>query len=141
MSQLKLTTRGHYAVMAMVELAKTAQDQPAPLSNIADKSNISLSYLEQLIAGLRRHNLVKSHRGPGGGYLLARPASEIIVADILIAAEDNEPAKRGAANKRQPHSCERTHVLWKHIGRQLYDFLKDISLADVLHGKMEQKAN
>lgn len=130
---VKLTTRGRYAIMAMVELAKNGEEKPTPLSDIADKGNISLSYLEQLIAGLRRQKLVKSYRGPGGGYSLAKPASDIMVSDILIAAEDSTPAKRNSKNETsKAGQCEITNKLWDHIGHILYNTLSGLSLAQLL---------
>ncbi len=131
---VKLTTRGRYAVMAMVELAKHKEADPVPLAGIAEKNNISLSYLEQLIAGLRRHDLVKSYRGPGGGYILSRPAQEILISDILIAAEDSTPAKRSEKNNFDRNTnCEETDKLWDNIGALLHNALKKVSLADVLN--------
>ena len=130
---LKLTTRGRYAIMAMVELGKRTGPDPAPLIEVAKRGNISLSYLEQLIAGLRRQGLVKSSRGPGGGYALAKPASEISVPAILMAAEDSTPAKRTLRKSDKKSSdCEYTEALWDYIGETLYDSLKGISLQNVL---------
>ena len=130
---VKLTTRGRYAIMAMVELAEQNSETPLPLSAIAEKGNISLSYLEQLIAGLRRNGLVKSHRGPGGGYKLGKDTSEIFIADILIAAEDSTPAKRNANNdEAKTDNSPVTKTLWSHIGSVLYENLKGITLADAM---------
>jgi len=134
---IKLTTRGRYAIMAMVELARMPQGTPVPLAEIAEKGNISLSYLEQLIAGLRKHDLVKSYRGPGGGYMIDRPLSEILVADILMAAEDSTPAKRSEQQKdRRDITCENTHALWDHIGELLHVTLRRISLEDVIQKRI-----
>lgn len=134
---LKLTTRGRYAIMAMVELGKRTGSDPAPLVEVAKRGNISLSYLEQLIAGLRRQGLVKSYRGPGGGYALAKPAEEISVPDILIAAEDSTPAKRilQKGDKKSP-DCDYTENLWYYIGETLYASLSGITLQDVLDRKI-----
>jgi Rrf2 family transcriptional regulator, iron-sulfur cluster assembly transcription factor len=133
---VKLTTRGRYAVMAMVELGKNGEGKPMPLSEIAKNGDISLSYLEQLIAGLRRQGLVKSYRGPGGGYCLTKPTTDILVSDILIAAEDSTPAKRNAGNDEEKTShCPHTQDLWSTIGEILFVSLKHISLADVLKNK------
>ena len=135
---LKLTTRGQYAVMAMVELAKNqAQNKPVPLSDIAQNAKISLSYLEQLIAGLRRHGLVKSCRGPGGGYTLARPLNEIAVSEILCAAEDSTPAKRANQSEYRTNNCEHTNMLWHHIGEFLNVTLNTITLKDVVEKRIE----
>lgn len=136
MNELKITPRGRYALTTMIELTKATNDRPIPLSSIADKSNISLSYLEQLVTGLRRKGLVKSYRGPGGGYILACDPSKIFIADILIAAEDNEPAKRKAANDQKASNCKKTNALWAYVGTQLYSLLKNVSLADLLNGNI-----
>ena len=132
-TSVKLTTRGRYAIMAMVELGKRTGSEPAPLVEVAKRGNISLSYLEQLIAGLRRQGLVKSYRGPGGGYALAKPADEITVPAILIAAEDSTPAKRiQQKGEKKSSDCEYTENLWNHIGETLYASLSDVTLQNVL---------
>jgi Rrf2 family iron-sulfur cluster assembly transcriptional regulator len=133
MGEIKLTTRGKYAVMAMVELSNYNSSSPVPLSEIAKNSNISLSYLEQLIAALRRNNLVKSHRGPCGGYMLARKPSEITVSQILHAAEQSLPAKRPAANNNIKN--EATRYLWSDIDHILDVCLARVTLADVIDRK------
>lgn len=137
--KLKLTTRGRYAVMAMVELGQRDARDPVPLLEIADSGNISLSYLEQLFAGLRRNGLVKSYRGPGGGYVLARAPSAIMVSDILDSAEDCAPAMRSArGNGRgsEPAVNRQTQDLWNHIGGILYASLSHVTLEDVISGQL-----
>ncbi|MBU0799579.1 MAG: Rrf2 family transcriptional regulator [Alphaproteobacteria bacterium] len=135
-NKLKLTSRGRHAVMAMVELAKHGQDNPVPLSEIASAATISISYLEQLFAGLRRNGLVRSYRGPGGGYILARPAQDITVSDILISAEDSLPAKRAAnSNETEEGGNVQTIALMSHISDVLHDFTQGISLDDVMAGR------
>ena len=138
---VKLTSRGQYAIMTMVELAKATQTRPVPLSDIADRSTISLSYLEQLIAGLRRHDLVKSYRGPGGGYILSRPSSEIIIADILVAAEDNTPERKSKNTSPESCKCTDTLELWHSIGALLHSALRQVSLADVISGNLPHALN
>ncbi len=134
---LKLTTRGRYAVMAMVELARRGDDEPVPLVEIAKSGSISLSYLEQLFAGLRRNGLVKSYRGPGGGYVLAKPAVEIRIAEILDSAEDCAPARRSAKGREDDLSSDRTtSALWSQIGEILYVCLRHISLDDVIRERL-----
>lgn len=133
---LKLTTRGKYAVMAMVEIGKAEKTKPVPLSDISESANISLSYLEQLIAGLRRHGLVRSYRGPGGGYCLNKPANDIIIADILEAAEDSTPAKRNGDDSKKTN-CSHTARLWDYIGHILYSNLRSVSLSDVIRGQLK----
>jgi len=134
--KVKITSRGKYAITVMVELAKQKENKPTPLSGIAERSEISLSYLEQLIAGLRRHDLVKSYRGPGGGYLLKKPANDIIVSDILIAAEDITPARRNKG-KKSKDACETSLNLWTHIEEFLYAKLKNLSLSDVVNNDLD----
>lgn len=141
-NKLKLTSRGRHAVMAMVELAKHGQDNPVPLSEIANAATISISYLEQLFAGLRRNGLVRSYRGPGGGYVLARPAIEISVSDILISAEDSLPAKRAAnSNENDEGGNEQTIALMSHISDVLHDFTREITLDDVMAGRYKTPAS
>ncbi len=139
MEELKITTRGRYALMAMVELTNPVEERPMPLSEIARRSDISLSYLEQLIAALRKNNLVKSHRGPGGGYLLARAPEEIRVTEILQAAEDSLPAKRPTAPPGIVN--EETLVFWSDIGKILYASLRHVTLADILQKKTRENAH
>ena len=134
---LKLTTRGRYAVLSMIELAERAQgNSPIPLADIAGRGMISLSYLEQLFAALRRHKLVKSSRGPGGGYMLARGLEDISIADIMIAAEDSLPARRVSKREddliyQDEHACN----LWTFIGEILQENLDGITLHDVVHNR------
>ncbi|MFW6413104.1 MAG: Rrf2 family transcriptional regulator, partial [Oceanicaulis sp.] len=123
---MKLSTKGRYAVMAMADLAVSSKDGPAPLGEIASRQEISLSYLEQLFAKLRRAGLVKSVRGPGGGYRLARPAGETRVADIMIAVEEPVDVTRC---QHKPKGCMEgglrciTHDLWDELGRHIHLFL------------------
>jgi len=137
-SRVKLTARGRHAVMAMVELSIQGKNTPVPLSRISASGNISLSYLEQLFAALRRHGLVKSYRGPGGGYVLARPAVEIMVSDILVAAEDCLPAKR-TSNDDVPEEFgnNQTRSLWSHISEILHAALQTVTLEDVANDNLD----
>lgn len=138
-NRLKLNTRGRYAVMSMVELARRGEAQPTPLADIARSGDVSLSYLEQLFAGLRRGGLVKSYRGPSGGYVLAASPDRILVSDILRYAEDSVPARR-AANDGELSSFgnEPTQALWSQIGEILYACLSNVTLADVAEQKLGQ---
>lgn len=134
---LKLTPRSHHATMAMVELARHQGETPIALGEIAARGNISLSYLEQLFAGLRRQGLVKSTRGPGGGYRLARSVDNITIADIFNAAEDSVPARRlQGSNEPRDNSPETLH-LWDYIGHVLYNRLSSITLKDVMTKELE----
>jgi Rrf2 family transcriptional regulator, iron-sulfur cluster assembly transcription factor len=131
---MQLSTKGRYAVMAMTDLAGEASGGPVPLAVIAERQQISRPYLEQLFARLRRRGLVSSVRGPGGGYRLARPASELSVADVVIAVDEPLRAIRCAGNGR---GCMKggarclTHDLWEETGRRIQDYLASVSLADV----------
>jgi len=132
---VKLSTKGRYAVMAMVDLATQSDGKPIALADVAERQEISLSYLEQLFGRLRRNQLVKSVRGPGGGYLLARDAAEIRVADVIMAVD--EPIKATRCTPGSPSGCQGrqqrclTHDLWEELGNQIYLFLSSVSLDDV----------
>jgi Rrf2 family iron-sulfur cluster assembly transcriptional regulator len=121
--------------MAMVDLAKYSKGQPVALADIAIRQEISLSYLEQLFAKLRRGGIVTSVRGPGGGYRLARDASDMRIADIVSAVD--EPIKATRCRPGSPVGCTSTrgrcltHDLWEELGNQIYLFLNSVSLDDV----------
>jgi Rrf2 family iron-sulfur cluster assembly transcriptional regulator len=138
---MRLSTKGRYAVMAMADLARR-QDEPCravALADIANRQEISLSYLEQLFARLRRKGLVQSARGPGGGYRLSRTAAETTIAEIVHAVDEPLRATRCA---EQGKGCmlkgERclTHDLWEHLGDRIEDYLASVSLADVISGRL-----
>lgn len=132
---MKLSTKGRYAVMAMVDLASTSKGQPVALSDIAERQEISLSYLEQLFAKLRRGGLVKSVRGPGGGYLLAHPVEETRISDVILAVD--EPIRATRCAPGSPTGCRAnksrclTHDLWEELGNQIHLYLSSVTLADV----------
>jgi Rrf2 family transcriptional regulator, iron-sulfur cluster assembly transcription factor len=132
---VKLSTKGRYAVMAMVDLAMHAGGNPVSLAEIAERQEISLSYLEQLFAKLRRRGLVKSVRGPGGGYLLAHPRDDTRIADIILAVDEPMHAVRctpGAAlGCRGDRSRCLTHDLWQELSNQIHIYLSSVSLGDV----------
>lgn len=130
---MKLTTKGRYAVTAMLDLALHYDQGAVTLADIAKRQGISLSYLEQLFAKLRRNGLVDSVRGPGGGYNLASDPSEISVADIVLAINENIDARRcgGKANCDGDERCL-THELWESLSNRISDFLSGISLADLV---------
>ena len=132
---MKLSTRGRYAVMAVVDLAQRDDRQPVALADIARSQEISMSYLEQLFARLRRRGMVKSIRGPGGGYMLAKAAHRIRVADVVLAVE--EPDRTTGCSPDSPAGCCAreaqcsTHDLWEALGNQIYGFLNSVTIADV----------
>jgi len=133
---LKLSTKGRYAVMAMVDLAMHSDNKPISLADIADRQEISLSYLEQLFAKLRRGGLVRSVRGPGGGYLLAHEDTETRISDIILAVD--EPIRATRCTPGQPYGCRinksrcMTHDLWEELGNQIYLYLSSVTVADVV---------
>ena len=137
---MHLSTKGRYAVMAMTDLAGRQADRAVSLAEIATRQEISLSYLEQLFARLRRRGLVKSTRGPGGGYRLARPAAETKIIDIVMAVDEPLHATRCAGHSTigcmsKGERCL-THDLWAEMGAQVQNYLASISLADVLAGRL-----
>ncbi|OSM02402.1 Rrf2 family transcriptional regulator [Magnetofaba australis] len=129
---MKLTTRGRYAVTAMLDLAQHGEEGPSNLADISARQEISLSYLEQLFAKLRRSGLVKSIRGPGGGYQLAHTPQRISVADIIRAVD--EPIQATSCKDYQTEGCRKTtrcitHDLWVQLGNHIYDYLDSVNLA------------
>ncbi|MDX9741124.1 MAG: Fe-S cluster assembly transcriptional regulator IscR [Gammaproteobacteria bacterium] len=139
---MKLTTKGRYAVTAMLDLALHAQNSPVPLADISQRQGISLSYLEQLFAKLRKKGLVDSARGPGGGYRLSRTAEEIPVAEVITAIHEHVDARRcgGLANCQNNEPCL-THELWEDLSNQIYDFLTGISLGDLVQRRGVQEVS
>jgi len=138
---MKLSTKGRYAVMALADLAANGgQERAVALADIASRQSISLSYLEQLFAKMRRGGLVASARGPGGGYRLARAASETRVADVMIAVD--EPLKATRCKAGSPKGCTGqagrclTHDLWDELSRQIHVFLAGVSIADVVERRV-----
>jgi Rrf2 family iron-sulfur cluster assembly transcriptional regulator len=142
---VKLSTKGRYAVMAMVDLATNSGGRPVSLADIAERQEISLSYLEQLFAKLRRGGLVNSVRGPGGGYLLARDADDTRVADIILAVD--EPIRATRCTPGQPFGCRgnrsrcQTHDLWEELGNQIYLYLNSVSIGDVMSQRILGSSN
>ena len=137
---MKLTTKGRYAVTAMLDLALRFNQGAVTLSDIANRQGISLSYLEQLFARLRRNGLVESVRGPGGGYNLARDPGQIPIADIIVAINENIDATRcgGEKNCDGDEPCL-THQLWEDLSKRIYEFLSGITLADLVNGPHVQE--
>ncbi len=140
---MRLTTKGRFAVTAMLDLALHANDGPVTLANIAERQKISLSYLEQLFVKLRRNDLVASVRGPGGGYNLARPSDQLSVADIIIAVEESIDSRQcegkkdclgeGAGQRR----CM-THDLWESLNQNVIQFLSAVTLAELVEQQFTQ---
>ena len=132
---MKLGAKARYAVMAMVDLARHSGGAPVCLADIAERQEISLPYLEQLFAKLRRNGLVKSVRGPGGGYLLAHNREEVRIADVIAAVDEPIHAVRctpgGASGCRIDRSRCLTHDLWEELSNQIRLYLSSVSLGDV----------
>ena len=130
---MRLTTKGRYAVTAMLDLALHRQQGPVSLAEISQRQAISLSYLEQLFAKLRKSALVISVRGPGGGYGLQRDSDAIFIAEIIDAVNESVDAtKCGGAGDCQGGEICLTHYLWEDLSVQIHDFLDSISLADLV---------
>jgi Rrf2 family iron-sulfur cluster assembly transcriptional regulator len=130
---MRLTTKGRFAVTAMLDLALHGSEGPVSLAGISERQKISLSYLEQLFGKLRRRSLVESVRGPGGGYNLARGASEVSVADIVRAVEEPIDSTQcgGRENCHDNQRCM-THDLWEELNTTVYGFLEGVTLAHLV---------
>jgi Rrf2 family iron-sulfur cluster assembly transcriptional regulator len=130
---MRLTTKGRYAVTAMLDLAVHATEGPITLADISQRQGISLSYLEQLFAKLRKRELVSSARGPGGGYRLSRESTQINVAEIIAAVDEKVDATRcaGEGDCQNGEACL-THKLWTDLSALLYDFLEGITLGKLV---------
>jgi Rrf2 family iron-sulfur cluster assembly transcriptional regulator len=143
---MRLATKDKYAITAMLDLALSEHKGPVTLADISASQGISISYVEQLFASLRGKQLVRGVRGPGGGYYLARPSDEISIADIVCAVDEwVELTRSGMRANHRNRTQSVTHVLWDELSDEIFGFLSDISLADLLvesnrHGlKMRNK--
>jgi len=138
---MRLTTKGRFAVTAMIDVAMQSTKHPATLAGVSDRQKISLSYLEQLFGKLRRSGLVESVRGPGGGYRLARAPETVSVADVIVAVDEPIDATQcgGRENCRDDRRCM-THELWSSLNEHILDYLQSVSLADLV-AQQQQKAD
>ncbi len=136
---MRLTTKGRFAVTAMLDLAMRNGNGPVTLAGISDRQKISLSYLEQLFGKLRRRALVESVRGPGGGYCLAKDTSAISVAEIIRAVDEPIDATQcgGLGNCLDDHRCM-THELWTGLNKHIYEYLEAVSLAELVVQQRKQ---
>lgn len=138
---MKLSTKGRYAVMAIVDMASMQADRPVPLAEIATRQDISLSYLEQLFSKMKRGGIVRSVRGPGGGYVLARARDSITVSDILRAVDDETRVSRCVP--ASPSQCRpgdtrcATHSLWARLSEKISAVLDGVTIADVCEGRID----
>lgn len=135
---MRLTTKGRFAVTAMVDLTQRGGKGPVTLAAISERQRISLSYLEQLFSKLRKNNVVASVRGPGGGYCLARPANKISIAEIVVAVDEPLDAtncgRMGNCNDGEPCS---THDLWMGLNDTIYDYLQKVTLQQLVDGQIK----
>ncbi|OON37584.1 Fe-S cluster assembly transcriptional regulator IscR [Izhakiella australiensis] len=133
---MRLTSKGRYAVTAMLDVALHSHEGPVPLADISERQGISLSYLEQLFSRLRKNGLVASVRGPGGGYLLGRGAGEIAVGAVITAVDESVDATK-CQGKEGCQGGERclTHVLWRDLSERISDFLNNITLAELVNNQ------
>lgn len=133
---MRLTSKGRYAVTAMLDVALHAQEGPVPLADISIRQGISLSYLEQLFARLRKNGLVASVRGPGGGYLLGKNPGEISVGSVISAVDESVDATRCQGKEGcQGGSRCLTHVLWSDLSDRITSFLNNITLAELVNNQ------
>ncbi len=143
---MRLTTKGRFAVTAMLDLALNEVDtdgalRPVTLAAISERQEISLSYLEQLFSRLRRRDLVSSIRGPGGGYNLAKTKAEISISAIIAAVDENIDATQ-CGGKENCHGASgrcMTHELWETLNSKILDYLSDVSLADMVNARQEKE--
>ncbi|HTD03344.1 Fe-S cluster assembly transcriptional regulator IscR [Undibacterium sp.] len=143
---MRLTTKGRFAVTAMIDLALRQDKGPVTLAGISQRQDISLSYLEQLFGKLRRHEIVESVRGPGGGYSLARKAQQVTVADIIIAVDEPLDATQ-CGGKENCHGADQatgarcmTHELWATLNAKMVDYLDSVSLQDLVNQQRQKNA-
>jgi Rrf2 family iron-sulfur cluster assembly transcriptional regulator len=137
---MRLTTKGRFAVTAMMDLAMRGEEGPVALASISDRQKISLSYLEQLFGKLRRYKLVDSVRGPGGGYTIARPLELVTVAEIIRAVDESLDATQcgGRENCHDEHRCM-THDLWTTLNFKMYEYLASVTLADLVSSQQKKR--
>lgn len=137
---MRLTTKGRFAVTAMVDLAMRGGHGPVTLAGISERQKISLSYLEQLFGKLRRHNIVASVRGPGGGYCLSRPAAQIPISEIILAVDEPLDATNcvGQGNCLDGQPCL-THDLWLGLTKTIYNYLAEISLQQLVDAHAQKR--
>ena len=130
---MRLTTKGRFAVTAMVDLAISGGERPVTLGDISERQKISLSYLEQLFGKLRRRALVSSVRGPGGGYRLTRPTTDLSIGEIILAVDEPIDATQcgGKENCRDEQKCI-THDLWTDLNRHIFEYLGSVKLSDLV---------
>ncbi len=142
---MRLTTKGRFAVTAMIDLALHQQYGPVSLAGISQRQKISLSYLEQLFGKLRRRHIVESVRGPGGGYHLARPAQDVTVAEVIFAVNEALDATqcggKGRCNNQSAEGTCMTHDLWATLSRKMVEYLDSVSLQDLVNQHQQRSSH
>jgi Rrf2 family iron-sulfur cluster assembly transcriptional regulator len=138
---MRLTTKGRFAVTAMIDLALNNSTGPVTLADISERQKISLSYLEQLFGKLRRRALVTSVRGPGGGYNLANPTDQVSVADIIVAVDEPIDATQcgGKENCKDDKKCI-THDLWTDLNKHIFEYLRAVKLSDLVAKQLKKSS-
>jgi Rrf2 family iron-sulfur cluster assembly transcriptional regulator len=138
---MRLTTKGRFAVTAMIDLALNNSTGPVTLADISERQKISLSYLEQLFGKLRRRELVASVRGPGGGYNLANPTDQVSVADIIVAVDEPIDATQcgGKENCKDDKKCI-THDLWTDLNKHIFEYLRAVKLSDLVAKQLKKSS-
>jgi Rrf2 family transcriptional regulator, iron-sulfur cluster assembly transcription factor len=139
---MRLTTKGRFAVTVMIDVAMHCAGGPVTLGGVSERQKISLSYLEQLFGKLRRHGIVESVRGPGGGYNLARPANSLSVADIILAVDEPIDATQcgGKENCKDDRRCM-THELWAALNAHIFSFLRSVTLEQLVRQQDKSEVN
>jgi Rrf2 family iron-sulfur cluster assembly transcriptional regulator len=131
---MRVGSKGRYAVIALIDVARNSDFGPVPLADVAERQKISLSYLEQLFAMLRRSGLVVSSRGPGGGYRLQRPSTEVSIGEVFRAVEETG----NGSDREWPGASGITSSLWSALDHHIRDFLESVTVADVMAGKFAE---
>jgi Rrf2 family transcriptional regulator, iron-sulfur cluster assembly transcription factor len=139
--KMRLTTKGRFAVTAMVDLAMRGGNGPVTLASISERQKISLSYLEQLFGKLRKHDVVASVRGPGGGYCLSRPANKISISDIIVAVDESLDASQchGLGNCNDDKQCI-THDLWMGLNSTISTYLSNVTLHQLVNNQIPKQS-
>ncbi len=133
---MRISTKGRHAVMAMLDFARHGKDRPVPLADVAQRQMISLSYLEQLVSKLKKNNLVKSMRGPGGGYLLAYEPDKITVQQIVNAVDVSASREKPVFEGDNLTARQMTDQLWTHLALEVQKYMKSVTLGDILAKKL-----
>lgn len=135
---MKLSTKGRYAVTAMMAVAIGEKSKPVTLAEISEEQGISISYLEQIFSRLRKNLLVKGTRGPGGGYCLSREPKNISIAEIIIAVEDQLRVQKPIGSDHANPRSSLINSMWDNLSQRIQSLLREVTVADLLYGKYEE---